>query len=62
MLSKLLKDQESQETFLKQIKVNMLGQTQKVESQLTAIKQQEQQFGQIYSTLNQGQTGTLLTQ
>lgn len=59
MLEKLIKGLESQENFLKEIRVHILGLNQKVKSHATAIKLHEKQFRQMSTTLNQCQSGTL---
>lgn len=59
ILVKLLKGQENKETNLKEIKDNISGLTQKVESHATTIKQLEHRFRQMLATLNQRHPGTL---
>lgn len=59
MLSKLVKGQESQRSCLTEIKVDISGLTQKVESHAITIKKLEHQFGQKSETLNQRKSGTL---
>lgn len=60
LLSKLVKGYKNQETFLKEIKDDISGQTQKIEYYATTIKQLEMQFGKISTMLNQRQLGKLL--
>lgn len=59
MLSKLVKGLDSQENYLKEIKVDILLQTQKEKLHATVITQLEQQFGKMPTPLNQRQSGTL---
>ncbi|XP_047258812.1 uncharacterized protein LOC124891013 [Capsicum annuum] len=58
-LSKLVKGQEIQENYLKDIKFDLSELKQKAKSYAIAIKQLEQLFGQISATVNQRQPGTL---
>lgn len=60
ILTKLVNGQENKEIVLKEIKTNILVLNQKAKSNATAIKQLEQQFGQMLATLNQRQTDTLV--
>lgn len=60
MLTKLVNGQENKEIVLKVIKKNILVLNQKAKSNATAIKQLEQQFGQMLATLNQRQIDTLV--
>ncbi|XP_047253647.1 uncharacterized protein LOC124887770 [Capsicum annuum] len=59
LLSKLVKGKESQESYLKDIKEDLSGLNQKVDSHVTSIRQLEQQFGQMSATVNQRQPDTL---
>lgn len=50
-LMKIVKVSESKESFFKEIKANILGFSQKVESNMTTIKQHGQKFRQLAATL-----------
>lgn len=52
LLAKLVKGSECQKNFLKEIKADISGMSQKVESHATAIKQLEQQLGHMSATLS----------
>lgn len=58
-MAKLIKVQEIQEDFLKELKADVSGVTQKVKAYSTIIKQLEQRYGQISVTLVQCSTGAL---
>lgn len=60
MLAMLVKGQENQEVFLKEIKADIVRFTQKVDLYAIPIKQFEHWFRQILTTLNQGYPGTIL--
>lgn len=59
--TKLVKGSKNQQSCLKKIKIDILGLTLKVESHANTIKQLEQQYGQMSATLNQCQSGFLLS-
>lgn len=59
LLSKLVEGQENKKGCLTEIKADLLGLNQKVESYATTIKQLEQKFSPMSVVVNQRQPGTL---
>lgn len=56
-----MKGKEQMEDYLMEIRVAILGMSQKVESHATIIKKLEQHFFQMFVTLNQHQQGIFLS-